>query len=77
MMLSPKTEEEIGHHEDKQYSGGSHKKSDWYHPYNPSDKNAADTGRISCPQHGNNWGKSKRGQGLLLFKVTSQESQFL
>ena len=35
-----KVEEGIGHHDDKYYSGNSHKKSDWYHPYNPPVKNA-------------------------------------
>ena len=44
-----KEEEEIGHHEDKQYSSGFQRKSDWYHPYNPSAKNASDTTRRPGP----------------------------
>ena len=39
----PKAEEEIAHHEDKHHYGGCKKKSDRYHPYNPSAKKAPDT----------------------------------
>ena len=44
-----KAEEEIDHHEDKQHSSGSHKKSDWYHPCSPSAKNTPDTSLKSSP----------------------------
>ena len=84
LKVIAKAEDEIGHHDDKYYTGSSCKKSDWFHPYNPPAKNAPDTVWRSDPPAGkqpshrgqSNWGQGS-GQGLQLFTVTSQESQFL
>ena len=46
-------EEDISYHHDKYYSGSSHKKCDCYYPYNPSIKNAPDSGN-RVHQHGSN-----------------------
>ena len=61
-----KAEEEIAHHEDKHYTGGSHKKSDRYHPYNPSVKQTPKAGKKSGPPAWktlSSHGQYRRGQG--------------
>ena len=73
-----KAEEEIGHHEDKQHSGSAHKKSDWYHPYNPSAREyTAHQPEIQSTSMERTHRSEQRrsGEGLKLFTATSKGSQ--
>ena len=68
-----KADEEIGHHEDKQYSGGWQKKSDWYHPYNILDRKALEIWSTSMETTQPAWSEqTKLRQGLQLCTETSQ-----